>query len=120
VHPLRVHPDLVQQGGPGLRLVAVGVPGGEEAFVAPPDVELAPVDRVPRRHVGERGERCDPDRSAREHDRGPAGGGLDVDEAGDQTGRDGGRQGGRVAMDQDGGGHEAFPPGRAQVARQSA
>ncbi len=56
VHPLRVQRHRVQQGFPRLGDVALRVALGQEAFVAPPQVDAAPVHRVPGRGARDRGQ----------------------------------------------------------------
>ena len=52
VHPGRVDVDVVEQGLAGPGLVALGVAAGQEALVAPPDVQVAA--SRPRRGPGRR------------------------------------------------------------------
>ena len=89
----RVEVEVVEQRPPGLQLVALGVVGGDEPLVAPPDVDPAPVDGVPGGGAAHGLEQRDADAAAGQHDGRPAAQRLRVDEPGEQPG------GGRLGQD---------------------
>ena len=97
----RVEGHRVQQGGPGLRLVALWITAGQEPLVTPPDVEPRPVDGVPQPRPGDRLERRVHDRAAGDHHRGRAAGGLRVDDPGHEAGGDRLRHGAFVDVHHD-------------------
>ena len=101
VHLRRVHPDVVEQRGARLRVVALGVAGRQEPLVAPVELDLAPVDGVARHRGPHLLQHRDPDAAAGEHQLRHAARGLDVHQPGDQPGRGGGRQDVRLRVDGD-------------------
>ena len=116
--PVLRHADAAQQRRAGLLLVALVVVGGHEALVAPPDVDLLPVDRLAHRLRGQAGhvlQHGDADPAAGQHDRGRAVHRLGGGQPGDQ--RLGGRAGQvlGVRLDDDvrgGSAHELFAAAR--------
>ncbi len=84
MHALRIQRHRVEERLARLGDVALGVALGQEPLVAPPQVQAPPVDRVPRGRGGERGQQAVAVAPAGQHDGGVAGGGLGVDDLGDQ------------------------------------
>ena len=101
MHPRRVDGQVVEQGLPGARLVALGVAGRQEPLVAPVELDVRPVDGVVRRALRQVLEQGGPDPAAREHQPGHPPGGLHVDEPRDEPGGRGGGEHVRVRVDDD-------------------
>lgn len=101
VHARRIHRDGVQQRLAGLRVVALGVVGGDVALVAPPEVQPRPVDRVPGGRRGEGREQPVAVAAAGQDHRRGAAGRLRVHDLRDQPGRRGLRHQLLVPVDDD-------------------
>jgi glycine/D-amino acid oxidase-like deaminating enzyme len=86
--PARIDVDVVEQRRAGPGLVALGMPGRQEPLVAPPDVQVRPVDRVPHGGGGQLGQHRGADATARQHQRRRAPRRLHVDQPGHQPGGD--------------------------------
>ena len=68
VHPPGVDRHVVEQSGSRAGLVALRVTGWQEPFVAPPDVQPGPVDRVAARRLRQGGKRGRAQATTGEHD----------------------------------------------------
>lgn len=89
MHPARLNVDMIEQGAAGAGLVALGIVGGQEPLVAPPDLDPAPVDCVPCGSGGQFGQDLGADPAAGQYNRGDALGGDGVYEPGDKPGGNG-------------------------------
>jgi hypothetical protein len=101
VHVPRQDVDVVEQRAARACLVPLRVPGRQETLVAPPDLDPAPVDRVPGGGCGEFGEHLRSDAAAGQHDRSQALRADRVDQPGNQPGRDRLGEQPAVVVDQD-------------------
>ncbi len=102
--PGLVDGDVVEQRLAGLLLVALRVVGGDEALVAPEELDPRPVHRVPCGTVPHLLQHGDAGAPAGEHERRPAAPGLRVGQCRDQPGGAGGGQHVRTGVDDDVGG----------------
>jgi hypothetical protein len=89
VNPAWLNVDMVEQGAARTSFVALGIARRQEPLVAPPDLDPAPVDGVPRRSGGQLREDLGADPAAGQYDRGDALGRDGVNEPGDEPGGDG-------------------------------
>ena len=109
VHPGRIDVHVVQQRRASSGIVPLRVAGRRKPLVAPPDVQVPPVDRVPGRGGGQLGQHRGADAAPGQHHRGGPCRGHRIDQPGDQARGDRLGQQLRISVDDDlGHAHEAL------------